>query len=80
MDWDLSYTSKSFNAYIAKAQAKLIHQVSLTELDEVILEAASVIMELHERVENSEEAIAEVHAHMDELEKYLKVLNAKNKA
>lgn len=74
LDFYISRTSREFNIALAKAHAKLVHEVVPDSSDEIILEAASVIMELEERAETAEQALLRVKDQLEDLEHYIRKL------
>ena len=74
MDWDIPYTSTTFTAYLGRAHEKLVYTQELTETDELVLEVASVIMEMHEKIQELEGTLHDVNIEMDKIETLAKEL------
>lgn len=77
MVYNISSASKVFNSALNKAVEKIINQSPLSEEDELIIEAGSIMLELETELENAKAALSEVHNHMNNLEQYVGEIRAK---
>ena len=77
--WDVESTSHMFNKYLDKAVEKIKFGQPLEEVDELILEAASIIMQLTIQIDEDEETLSEVNQELDKLDKLVEeLLSAKD--